>query len=130
MVEEGAAQALRRAAGAGTFDGVHRGAMGLRCRHEAGADLRAVEQHGAGAAIAGVAADLGSGEAEPVAQEIGERLERRRLDEARLAVERERNRERRRRRRGLMDAHAALRAAVSARLARKSRVSASAAARR
>ena len=68
MVEERAAQALRRAAGAGAFDGVDRRAIGLRRRHQAGADLRAVEQHGAGAAVAGVAADLGAGEAELVAQ--------------------------------------------------------------
>ena len=34
-------------------------------RRQAGADRLAVEQHGAGAAVAGVAADLGAGEAEP-----------------------------------------------------------------
>ena len=38
-----------------------RASLGLRGRHEAGADLRAVEQHGAGAAIAGAAAELGAG---------------------------------------------------------------------
>jgi hypothetical protein len=52
-------------------------AVGLRRRHEAGAGLRAVDQHGAGAAIAGVAADLGAGEAEALAQRVGERWRRR-----------------------------------------------------
>ena len=37
----------------------------------------AVEQHGAGAAVAGLAADLGAGEPELVAQRVGERRERR-----------------------------------------------------
>ncbi len=46
--------------------------------NQAGADLRTVEQHRAGAAIAGVAADLGAGGAELVAQHIGEAS--RRLD--------------------------------------------------
>ena len=39
---------------------------------QAGADRLAVEQHGAGAAIAGVAADLGAGQAELVAQHVGQ----------------------------------------------------------
>ena len=49
-----------------------RAALGLAQRDQAGADLRAVEQHGAGAAVAGVAADLGAGEPEIVAQHVGE----------------------------------------------------------
>ena len=43
-------------------------------RNQACADLPAVEQHGAGAAIAGVAADLGAGQAELVAQHLARRL--------------------------------------------------------
>ena len=55
----------------------HDGAAGhLADRHQAGADLPSVEQHGAGAAIAGVAADLGAGEAEIVAQHVGEAARR------------------------------------------------------
>ena len=50
------------------LDGLDRAARDLAHRHQAGADLPAVEQHGAGAAVAGVAADLGAGEAEVVAQ--------------------------------------------------------------
>ena len=45
---------------------------------EAGADRLAVEEHGAGAAVAGVAADLGAGEAGVLAQELGEPAGRRR----------------------------------------------------
>ena len=55
-----------------------RRAVRLRGRDQAGADLLAVHQHGAGAAIAGVAADLGAGQAELVAQRVGERGEGRR----------------------------------------------------
>ena len=44
---------------------------------EAGADLLAVEQHRAGAAVAGIAADLGAGQAELVAQHVGEAPRRR-----------------------------------------------------
>ena len=39
---------------------------------EAGADRLAVEEHRAGAAVAGVAADLGAGQAELVAQHLGQ----------------------------------------------------------
>ena len=44
---------------------------------QAGADLLAVEQHRAGAAIAGIAADLGAGQAELVAQRAARRVRRR-----------------------------------------------------
>ena len=50
------------------FDGGDRAAFALAAGDEAGADRLAVEQHRAGAAIAGVAADLGAGQAELVAQ--------------------------------------------------------------
>ena len=45
---------------------------GLADSGKAGADLAPVEEHGAGAAVACVAPDLGTGEAELVAQHVGE----------------------------------------------------------
>ncbi len=62
-------------------------AVALAERGEAGADLRAVEQHGAGAAIAGVAADLGAGEAEALAQRRGKPRLRRQGEPPLLAVD-------------------------------------------
>ena len=50
------------------FDGLHPPALELCRRNEAGAGLLLVDEHRAGAAIAGVAADLGAGEAELLAQ--------------------------------------------------------------
>jgi hypothetical protein len=71
------------------FDGDDLSAFGLRERSQAGAHLAAVEQHRAGAAVAGVAADLRSGKAEVVAQHVGQaRLGRGRGADL-LAVDRE-----------------------------------------
>ena len=58
----------RAVAVAQALDRLDRAARDLAHRHQAGADLSPVEQHRAGAAVAGVAADLGAGEAEIVAQ--------------------------------------------------------------
>src|SRR5262245_11060429 len=57
----------------------------------AGLDRLAVDQHGAGAAGRGVAADVGAGEAEPLAQDRDEQLARLELEIVRLAVHRERD---------------------------------------
>ena len=46
------------------LDGRHRGAVGLRGQARARLDRHAVDEHRARAALAGVAADLGAGEAE------------------------------------------------------------------
>src|SRR5436190_23075851 len=46
--------------------------LGLPERGEAGADLAAIQQHGAGAAVARIASDLGAGQAELVAQYVGQ----------------------------------------------------------
>ena len=71
--DEGALQRRQRAVGAGeALDRRHRAAVALADGDDARADLLAVEQHGAGAAVAGVAADLGAGQAELVAQRVGE----------------------------------------------------------
>jgi hypothetical protein len=45
-------------ASAQAFDGHHRATFDLSRRYEAGADRGAIEEHRAGAAIAGIAADL------------------------------------------------------------------------
>ena len=49
-------------------------ALGLGAQHQAGADEPAVEHDAAGAAIAGAAAFLAAGQAEPVAQHVEQRL--------------------------------------------------------
>ena len=54
------------------LDGQHLAPLDLGHRRHAGADLAAVEQHRAGAAISGVAADLGAGHRELFAQHMGE----------------------------------------------------------
>ena len=67
MRQEGLLQRRQRRA-AKAFDRAHAASLGRGGRHQAGADRLAVEQHRAGAAIAGVAADLGAGQPEMVAQ--------------------------------------------------------------
>ena len=62
--EEGLAQPIREPGRTRPFHRLHLGTGDLTARYEAGADLTAVEDHRAGAAVTGVAADLGSGEAE------------------------------------------------------------------
>ena len=63
----------RRAAGPGeTLDRLDAPALDLARGDEAGADLLPVEPHGARAAVAGVAADLGAGQAEVLAQDVHE----------------------------------------------------------
>ena len=65
--EERALEPVEVAACGKAFDSRHRAALDLPQRNEAGADLPSVEQHGAGATIAGIAADLRAGEPEFVA---------------------------------------------------------------
>jgi hypothetical protein len=69
---EGILQGAELAVLGQALDGDDRATGDLRHRHEAGADLAAVEPHRAGAAVAGVATDLGAGEAEVVAQDVGQ----------------------------------------------------------
>ena len=59
-------------AGGDALDGQHLVAVGLHRQHQAGARRAAVEQDGAGAADAMLAAEMGAGEAELVADEIGQ----------------------------------------------------------
>ena len=69
MGEEGFLQRRQRAvAVAEALDRLDPPALDLPHGHQAGAGLPSVEQHRAGAAVARVAADLGAGETEIVAQ--------------------------------------------------------------
>ena len=58
------------------FDRLDAAAIGLHREHQASARAVAVDQHGAGAADAVLAADMGAGEPERVTQEIGEQQPR------------------------------------------------------
>ena len=70
---EGLLDRMQRAVLAGErLDRPHLVARGLDREGEAGAPGLAVDQHGAGAADAVLAADMGAGEAKLVAEEIGE----------------------------------------------------------
>ncbi len=70
------------------LDGGHVAALGLGRGHHARAHLTAIDQHRAGATVAGVAADFGAGKAEVVAQHMGESLDGISRDLGRAAVER------------------------------------------
>ena len=129
VLQERAAQALGQPARANAFDGLDRRAAGLRRRHQAGAHLLAVEEHGAGAAVARLAADLGSGEAELVAQRVGKRCERSGDSRDRPPVQREADGDGLALRHALLH-HAALRRDEAVSPRSRSRVSASAASRR
>ncbi len=74
-----------------TLDGLDTAAGDLAHRDQAGTDLPAVEPHGAGAAISGVAADLGTGQLEIVPQGRRQPRDRRTGPVHRLAVQDEGN---------------------------------------
>ncbi len=76
-VAEGLLQRVELAVAAGQpLDGGELVAVGLDRQHQAGAHRLAVDEHRAGAADAVLAADVGAGEAELVAQEVGEQQPR------------------------------------------------------
>ena len=92
MGAERGLQRVERAVGRGErFHGFHLAAFGLHRERQAGARGDAVDQHGAGAADAVLAADMGAGGAEPLAKEIGEQRARLGLGGKLAAVERERD---------------------------------------
>src|SRR3546814_19543737 len=74
VVEEGLLQAPSIGIAGQPLDGGDPAALGLAAGQQTGAELLAVDQHGAGAAVAGAAADLGAGEAELVADRKSTRL--------------------------------------------------------
>src|SRR5262249_13703261 len=64
---------MQRAVGAAhALDGLDLAAAHLQCQHQAGLDGLAVDQNRAGAADAGLAATLGAGQVQIVAEQIGE----------------------------------------------------------
>ena len=77
--------------GRDALDGQDLVAVRLHRQHQAGARGAAVEQDGAGAADAVLAAEMRAGEAELVAQEIGERQAHLDLVLVALAVDRQRD---------------------------------------
>ena len=86
---EGPLQAREGAVPGQALDGEDVAARDLAQRHQTGANLLAVEQHRAGAAIAGVAADLGADQPELLAEHVGEARERPRAHPDRALVDRE-----------------------------------------
>ena len=89
VAQEGPLQAVEASLPGEALHGFHVAPCGLGHGHHAAAHLGAVEQHRAGAAVAGVAAYLGAGEPEIVAERVGEAPERRRRDRDRFPVDRE-----------------------------------------
>ena len=70
-----------------TLDGGDRRAVGLHREHQARADRLAVHQHGAGAAHAVLAADVGPGEPQLAAQEVAQQPPRFDVARARDAID-------------------------------------------
>jgi hypothetical protein len=90
--KKGTAQVFGQAARAAALDGRDRAPAALGCGHEAGADGRAVAEDGAGTAVASIAADLGAGQMQAIAQHVGQRFGGDGLDDDSRAVELERER--------------------------------------
>ena len=73
------------------LDRRHRAALRLHREREARLDDTAVDEHRAGAAHASLAAALGAGQREIIAQQVAEQAPRRRLDFVGVAVDGERD---------------------------------------
>src|SRR5919204_836981 len=69
------------------LDGLYIRAVRLDCQHRAALDGLAVEQHRARAAVGGVAADVGAGQPQVVAEIMDEEEPRLHVSLARLAVD-------------------------------------------
>ena len=87
MLMEGALQGRKLAVFGKPLDSDDVAARRLSDRHEARAGLLAVDQHGAGAAVARIAADLGAGEAEFIAQGVRQARYGRQVERHRLAID-------------------------------------------
>src|SRR5262245_11475476 len=74
MFEELALQRMKGVPLGKTLDGLDLAILGLDPEHQAGAYQPAIENDAAGAAVAGAAALLGAGQAEPVAQAVEQHL--------------------------------------------------------
>src|SRR5262249_23921452 len=71
------------------FDGRDAGSCGLSRKHGAGFDRPAIDMHDTGAALAGIAADIGAGQVQMIAQELDKKRAVLDIDRDRLAVHRE-----------------------------------------
>src|SRR5438105_1209385 len=89
MVPERLLQRVQLVASGEPLDSAHAGTLGLHCKHQAGAHRLVVDQHGAGAADAVLAAEMRAGEAAILAQRIGQAAPRLDADRALIAVHRE-----------------------------------------
>ena len=69
------------------LDRRHLGALGLEREHRAALHRAPVDEHGAGAALARVAADVRAGQPEPVAERVDEQRPPLDLERPRLAVD-------------------------------------------
>src|SRR4029450_9556924 len=76
VLDELALQRVELVAVRHALDGLDLAAPGVGAEDEAGANELAVEHDAAGAAVAGAAPFLGAGEAQPVAQDVEQRLTR------------------------------------------------------
>ena len=76
VLDEGALQRVQLVAIGQSLDGADRLAVGLHGEHQAGAHGLVVDDHGAGAAHAVLAADMGAGLAAIVADGVDQRFAR------------------------------------------------------
>ncbi len=90
-VGEGLLQRMQPALGAEAFDGHDLAAAALDAQHQARQHRPAVQQHGAGAALAELAPVLGAAEIQVLTQHLEQRLVRVERDVVRFAVDGERD---------------------------------------
>src|ERR1700730_14114019 len=89
MVPERLLQRVQFVACGEPLDSAHPGTLGLHREHQAGAHRLVVDQHGAGAADAVLAAEMGAGETAILAQRIGQAAPWLNADRVLIAVHRE-----------------------------------------
>src|SRR3989440_2617338 len=87
LLPEAFLQRVQLAGGGQALDGADLVPVGLDSQHRAGLDRAPVDQHGAGAAVGGVAAHVGPGQAEPAADQVGQQKPRLHLGDLLLAVD-------------------------------------------
>ena len=87
MVDEGLLQGMQRAIPGKSFDGCDLRAVFHDGERQAGVDAPAIDQHGAGAALTVIAAFLGAGQREMVAQGVQECGPRHKVERAPDAID-------------------------------------------
>src|SRR5688572_12006479 len=91
LLPETLLQGMQPSFGRQSLDCRNRGPIGLDCEDRARLDAPAIDQHGAGAALTRVAADMGASEPQVLAQEVNEKYARFDGAFANLAVDGERH---------------------------------------